>query len=793
VSELALAGEEIVMWKILCGLSVFCLLLAVPTAHATIFGTVRGVVHDPQHRPIQNATVTLKAVDSDWMQMQTSSDSGAFEFAAVPIGNYTVTVTLQGFQPQQQSVIVRSETSPELHFEMGIATVSENAEVIGTPVVASTDTITTTSLLSRADIQAAPGADRTDSMAMITDNVPGAYMVHDMLHVRGGHQFTWLIDGVPVPNTNIADNVGPQIDPKDLDYVEVQRGSYDAEYGDRTYGIFNAVPRTGFERDKECELVLSFGSYFQTNNQINCGGHTQRFAYYGSLNGNRTDLGLETPVPQIMHDAANGYGGFADFIFNADPKNQLRIVTSLRQDYFQIPDPPTSEISQPFPYSPETVVVTPVAGAVQDDNQKETDGLVSLSWIHTFAHEGILNVSPFYHFNSSNYDSSPFDSPNAVTVQRASSYLGGQTTVGSTMAHNTWQAGVYGFWQRDNQRFGVLFTNPVAPPVQLQQVINGNVEAVFLQDKFAVTSWLTLDGGVRQTHFSSPTVAEDETSPRAGVAIKVPKLNWVFRGFYGQFYQAPPLITISGPGPLQALVNTPTDESNPQLFVPLHGERDTERQFGVTIPYKGWTADIDTFRTRSYNFLDHGNVNYVLDGQVFSTNIYLPLTTQDALIRGWELTLRSPRLWGRGQMHLAYSNQVAEFMGAITGGLTIPGAQSQVGWAPLDHDQRNTLNVGFDASLPWKASFSANVAYGSGFTNGAFDSTLVPLPPQYLSWHTTVDLTVGKSFGERFSVSVNAVNITNSHLLIDDSLTFGGFHYDDPREVYGEVRYHFHY
>jgi hypothetical protein len=773
---------------------VFCLLLSVSAVRATIFGTVKGIVHDPQHRPVQNAAVTLKAADSDFTQTQTSSDSGAFEFDAVPIGNYTVTVSLQGFQTQQQNVIVQSDTSPELHFALGIATVNQNAEVIGTPVVASTDTITTTSLLSRADIQAAPGADRTDSMAMITDNVPGAYMVHDMLHIRGGHQFTWLIDGVPVPNTNIADNVGPQIDPKDLDYVEVQRGSYDAEYGDRTYGIFNAVPRTGFERDKECELVLSLGSYYQTNDQINCGGHTQRFAYYGSLNGNRTDLGLETPVPQIQHDAANGYGGFGTLIFNADPKDQLRLVTSLRQDYFQIPDPPTSEISQPFPYSPETVVVTAVPGVLQDDSQKETDGLLSFSWIHTFSHQGILNASPFYHFNGSNYDSSPLDTPNAVTVHRSSSYIGAQVTVGSTIARNTWQGGIYGFWQRDNQLFGVLFTNPVAPPVQLQQIVNGNVEAVFVQDKFAVTSWLTFDGGLRQTHFASaPFVFEDATSPRAGVAVKIPRLNWVFRGFYGQFYQAPPLITISGPGPLQALVNTPMDETNPQLFVPLHGERDTEDQFGVTIPYKGWTADIDTFRTRSHNFLDHGNVNYVLNDQVFSTNIYLPLTTQDALVRGWELTLRSPRLWGRGQVHLAYSNQVAEFMGTITGGLTVPGADAQVGWAPLDHDQRDTLDVGIDTNLPWKTTFSANVAYGSGFSNGTFDASLVPLPPRYLSWHATVDLLVSHSFGERFSVSVNAVNVGNSHLLIDDSLTFGGFHYDDPREVYAEVRYHFHY
>ncbi len=37
-------------------------------ANANVFGTVRGVVHDPQHRPIQNAAVKLKAKASDWSQ-----------------------------------------------------------------------------------------------------------------------------------------------------------------------------------------------------------------------------------------------------------------------------------------------------------------------------------------------------------------------------------------------------------------------------------------------------------------------------------------------------------------------------------------------------------------------------------------------------------------------------------------------------------------------------------------------------------------------------------------------------
>jgi len=47
----------------------FCL-LELAALQATVFGTVRGVVHDAQHLPIPGVTVTLKAQDSDWVQIQ---------------------------------------------------------------------------------------------------------------------------------------------------------------------------------------------------------------------------------------------------------------------------------------------------------------------------------------------------------------------------------------------------------------------------------------------------------------------------------------------------------------------------------------------------------------------------------------------------------------------------------------------------------------------------------------------------------------------------------------------------
>ena len=46
-------------------------------AFASIFGTVRGIVHDVQHRPISGAHLQLHAKSSDWKREALSDDDGA--------------------------------------------------------------------------------------------------------------------------------------------------------------------------------------------------------------------------------------------------------------------------------------------------------------------------------------------------------------------------------------------------------------------------------------------------------------------------------------------------------------------------------------------------------------------------------------------------------------------------------------------------------------------------------------------------------------------------------------------
>src|SRR6266850_598030 len=314
------------------------IICSISPAFPSIFGTVRGIVHDAQHRPISGAHLQLQAKHSDWKREAFTDDEGKFQLDTVPAGDYTVTISHDGFREYSADLLVAADSAPLRHFPLELAGVNEKVEVSeNTQTVDSTSSVSPTTL-SRETIASTPGATRTDSLDLITDYTPGAYMVHDQLHVRGGHQVSWLIDGIPVPNTNIASNVGPQFDPKDMDYLEVQRGSYEASEGDRTYGVFNVLPRTGFERNRQAELVLSAGNFYQTNDTLSFGSHTERFAYYASLNANRSNLGLETPVAQVIHDAENGYGGFGSFIFNANPSNQLRLVMSARRDYYQIPN-----------------------------------------------------------------------------------------------------------------------------------------------------------------------------------------------------------------------------------------------------------------------------------------------------------------------------------------------------------------------------------------------------------------------------------------------------------------------
>ncbi len=572
-------------------------------------------------------------------------------------------------------------------------------------------------------------------------------MVHDMLHMRGGHQVNWFFDGIPLVNTSIASNVAPLINPKNVEELEIERGGYSSEYGDRTYGFFNVVTPSGFERNNEAELIVAAGNFYSTDNQLNIGSHTQRFAYYASIDGSRSEIGLDTPVSQVIHDQDSGLGGFLSLLYNPNSKDQLRWIAALREDHYQIPNTQDQQ-----------------AAGIRDLDL-ERDELVGFRWTHSFSDGILFSLSPYFHFNSAHYIGGPQDTPLILDDNGRSEYVGARSVLQAQKKRHNVRVGLEIWGQHDNTFFG-LTANPGGNVLNQQQTHWANSDAVFLEDQYKATSWLTLDLGLRLTHYNG-LLNENAADPRVGGSIRIPRLHWVLHGYYAYYYQPPPLDSLAGPA-LQFAV------TQGYGFIPLPGERDIQHDIGMSIPVQRWALDIDSFHTSARNFLDHDVIG--------NSGIFVPLTDLAAIISGTEVSVRSPRMFHVAQLRMAYSNQIAQGIGPITGGLL---EFAPAGNFLLDHDQRNTATAVLSLSLPGHMWATPAYQFGSGFLNGD--------GPAHLPPHSTFDLSIGKRVGERWTISANAVNIANTRYLLDTSNTFGGTHYIDARQIYGELRYRFHF
>src|SRR5262249_46393251 len=162
------------------------------------------------------------------------------------------------------------------------------------------------------------------------------------------------------------------------------------------------------------------------NDQLSFGDHSERFAYYGSVTGYRTDLGLETPVARVLNDQAAGLSGFGSIIFNKTAADQLRLLASVRGDRYQAPIDPNGE-------------------DILHDVENERDHFVNFTWLHTASHGVLFTVSPFYHFNRAHYEASPEDAIRSE-YNRGSNFMGGVATVAVRRGRHNFSSGfqVYG-------------------------------------------------------------------------------------------------------------------------------------------------------------------------------------------------------------------------------------------------------------------------------------------------------------------------------------------------------------
>src|SRR5207244_1950448 len=136
------------------------------------------------------------------------------------------------------------------------------------------------------------------------------------------------------------------------------------------------------------------------------------------------------------------------------------------------------------------------------DVERESDAFVDFSWVHMIRTGILLTISPFYHFNRTNFIGGPRDPNFSLQQKRSSNYGGAQATLSAVAGKHNARVGFYGFAQRDSTQLDVQATDNSGLRISGTEIPTGNLEAVFLGDEYQVASWLRLNGGVRLTHFA---------------------------------------------------------------------------------------------------------------------------------------------------------------------------------------------------------------------------------------------------------------------------------------------------
>ncbi|HVF88385.1 MAG TPA: carboxypeptidase-like regulatory domain-containing protein, partial [Pyrinomonadaceae bacterium] len=123
-------------WALLAFALLFMACAMSPASLAqTTSSTLRGTVKDPSGAVIPNATVTLVSARTGQERKVTSSEEGAYAFASVDPGTYTLRVEGANFKTYQQTDLVISPSSTvgtDVTLEVGAAseTVTVTAEAI---------------------------------------------------------------------------------------------------------------------------------------------------------------------------------------------------------------------------------------------------------------------------------------------------------------------------------------------------------------------------------------------------------------------------------------------------------------------------------------------------------------------------------------------------------------------------------------------------------------------------------------------------------------------------------------
>jgi hypothetical protein len=784
-------------------------------AQSTTF--LAGDVTSAAGKPVAGAAV--KATGGN-LNLSTQTDSkGHFVFGAVPIGTYDLDVH-------------SSEGSASLRVDVGsagtTATIAlSDVKVIGRASVTShppvrgsgTDVTLTANVLAHSP---AGG-----SLPALLLQLPGAARgANGVVHINGDHgDINYIVDGVPIPQ-ELNRNIGTEIDPNNIAFVEVYQGAYPAQYGERFASVINVNTRNGLG-PPGFDVQLSGGSYTALDADVAYHGTVGSANYIVATRNEQSTRGLDPPNVDSPHNNFSNANQFFRFT-QPSGKDFFNFTLSHAYQTYQIPN----DVDGGEP-------------ANTDDNETQDDTFATLQYRHPIGDHGSLSVGPSYKrsvirdfgdpVNDYIYGeagnpglptdcaqalssagpivdglvTNPVPNPNvpyttatcafSLTDSRTAIDVGGNLDYDNASAHHDVRFGGlydtttvgkdYNISLQPGNFLAPLYT-PGTPDDPYTVVDNspnvGHLAAEYLQDSWKMGAY-QLDYGLR-----NDTFLVSSTEFAVGFAQLSPRVRFTryfgtrasAYAYYGRFFTPFSLENVS---PTAAYtLNLPLQPSVAQFD--LKPQRDSVYEFGGHLPLGAGDLGIRVMQKNATDLIDdtqvgttnlHQDINYA-EGRIATQSLYYQLSLSQA-----------SRIYASAT-HTYSVNKGCETQ------LLAPCFGQSDDWTPADHDQRIDISAGWIANDKRGGWFSADGEYGSGLSTslnptggitcaGVDYTTNVGGPCKYTP-HIVIDVEKGVAIGHGTVATFAIDNLFNDEYLVT-YLNAQGNHYGAPRTFVVGLRF----
>ena len=657
-------------------------------------GTIKGTVLDPSGAAVPGAVITVRNPVTGYSQETTSAADGIFQLSNLPPNPYHLEVQAKGFAVFTQDVAVRGSLPVQLTAKLAVegSSTTVNVEAAGADLLELDPTAHVDT--DRNQFTKIPELDPAGglSQAIIFSTGGVAADGNGFFHPLGDHaQAMFLIDGQPISDQQ-SKVFSTQLPTSAIQSMEIDTGSVDAEFGDKTSLVAQVTTRSGLNAKKVLGNVDgTYGTFGTATGSIGLGWGNDKVGDFLAIDGVRSGRFLDTPEFLPIHNIGNSESFFDRVDYQFTPNDIVHLNLFAARNWFQIPN----SLDQ----------------FGQDQRQKVVTWSIAPGYQHTFSSKKLLTVNPYIRKDQLEYFPSPNPFDDTPATQSQNRHLlnwGIRSDLSMVSGRHNLKFGVDLKQTRLFEQFHFGITDPTfnppcvdpteAPPCTssrtnpnflpglapfdltrggtlfpFQSAHNINQYAFYVQDSISAGNFV-FNLGLRGDIYHG-LVNDAAPEPRAGIAYNIKKTSTVLRVAYSRTFETPfneNLLLSSATG-VGGLAQTVFGAS---AAPPIRPGNRNQFNTGFQQAIGRWLMiDADYFWKYTHNAYDFSTL--------LNTTITFPIAWHNSKLDGVTGRVSTTNLHGF-QAYWTFGHTRARYFPPETGGLI---SIQPTGPFRIDHDQ----------------------------------------------------------------------------------------------------------